>query len=447
MRKAALIILVVFLSCFQAFATSSAIVLEAIKPYTLNSARGKLGEGLSDSYFSRLDNKSWTKLTPRKGSQGIDHLYLKYDKKGHVRGMIVGESKFGSSKLGMTKDGEQMGQNWVRNRLKSYLDNPPQQLTRNERQYFQAVIDGKIDYRGRVVRTEYVDGKLVQSVFDSSDNKLIERIIVNRGDIKAFVSNSDDLIDKLASAYKVKPKDMKSFIRSSNADDVTDLIRNTGKESYRLNGVRKLESSIFKSRLVKGSIAVGAIAGIADFGLQMASNGGDLSKVDYIQTGFRTGTAVGVYATGQILSRTISKTSLSTIAKGALQGFGGAGVFVAFDFVAETALDAIRYRRGAISYELKQLNTERNAKIAGASVVIGGIVTGLYCAGSAIATAFSGGAASPSFAAAPTVFSASTAVGGVVAGFFFKPPAETDPKTIWKKYYNSPEILSSWVDI
>lgn len=85
-----------------------------------NSKKGVFGEAKADAY---MKSKGFKKLNgpdvqvgdaPR--GTGIDGVYenLKPPPK-----YVVGEAKFGSSRLGMTEDGAQMSENWVENRLDS----------------------------------------------------------------------------------------------------------------------------------------------------------------------------------------------------------------------------------------------------------------------------------------------------------------------------------------
>lgn len=57
-------------------------------------------------------------LDPSKsGRAGFDGLYVQFDKRGNPSGVMVAESKFGSSHLGDTKyDGRQMSDKWIRRR-------------------------------------------------------------------------------------------------------------------------------------------------------------------------------------------------------------------------------------------------------------------------------------------------------------------------------------------
>ena len=81
---------------------------------------GNLGETLASQNILNTwlkDTGNWISLSPRVGRQGLDHIFIKTDANGVPRGLIVGESKYGHSQLGMTKDGIQMGSNWTNKRL------------------------------------------------------------------------------------------------------------------------------------------------------------------------------------------------------------------------------------------------------------------------------------------------------------------------------------------
>lgn len=115
--------------------------LFALNPDSLNlfdsnkfgRLRGDLGELLTDLQYDFFENSSWTRVSPHgKGTQGLDHLYLKFDDKGNIKGLLIGETKFTNTpapeNLGMTKDGIQMSDSWINsserlvNRANTYAD-------------------------------------------------------------------------------------------------------------------------------------------------------------------------------------------------------------------------------------------------------------------------------------------------------------------------------------
>lgn len=94
---------------------------DASRPYIMNPFKGALGESLMDDFFTRgfLERSGgWVAGTPsRIGPRGIDGLYFKSDAAGHIKDLFVAEAKYGASRLGLTKDGVQMGGPWTSKRL------------------------------------------------------------------------------------------------------------------------------------------------------------------------------------------------------------------------------------------------------------------------------------------------------------------------------------------
>lgn len=90
--------------------------------WSTNFLKGELLErstlGLVNSGLLESSGTEWNILSPhRAGRGGIDSLLVKMDKLGRPRALMVVEAKFGSSKLGITKDGRQMSEAWIKPRL------------------------------------------------------------------------------------------------------------------------------------------------------------------------------------------------------------------------------------------------------------------------------------------------------------------------------------------
>lgn len=80
--------------------------------------KGNLGESFAEMEFLPMVMRDrWHSVTPRIGSQGIDHIFLRTTKDGLPRSMLIAESKYGQSQLGHTKNGIQMGSEWKGKRL------------------------------------------------------------------------------------------------------------------------------------------------------------------------------------------------------------------------------------------------------------------------------------------------------------------------------------------
>jgi hypothetical protein len=83
--------------------------------HALNHFKGEFGERLMHSAFT---STGWSQATPMNiGRTGIDGLYFNMDGNGVPRDLLVSDAKYGSAKLGMTKDGLQMSDEWRKRRL------------------------------------------------------------------------------------------------------------------------------------------------------------------------------------------------------------------------------------------------------------------------------------------------------------------------------------------
>jgi len=96
-------------------------------PWLLNHVKGDLGESLMEQVFTGTVLKAaggWGTLTPaRVGRGGIDGLFIKVDSLGNPRQLMVADAKVGSAVLGMTRDGKQMSNTWIRRRLEKTAKN------------------------------------------------------------------------------------------------------------------------------------------------------------------------------------------------------------------------------------------------------------------------------------------------------------------------------------
>lgn len=105
----------------SATALSKADVALARSFVVRNAFKGSFGESIAEkSYVDTYLSKSghWHSITPRSGPQGLDHLFIK-TRNGVIKDVMVGESKFNTSALNKhTKDGIQMGEEWVGKRLR-----------------------------------------------------------------------------------------------------------------------------------------------------------------------------------------------------------------------------------------------------------------------------------------------------------------------------------------
>ena len=105
----------------SATALSKADIALARSFVVRNGFKGGFGESIAeksfvDTYLSK--DGHWQSITPRSGPQGLDHFFIK-TKNGVIKDVMVGESKFNTSTLNKnTRDGVQMGEEWIGKRFK-----------------------------------------------------------------------------------------------------------------------------------------------------------------------------------------------------------------------------------------------------------------------------------------------------------------------------------------
>ncbi|BCZ45190.1 hypothetical protein psyc5s11_12570 [Clostridium gelidum] len=74
--------------------------------------RGLVGEDLMDDIV--VNKNEYTKLPSKvEGNHGIDGVYVKHDVNGNINDVVIGEAKFGNSRLGNTSMGKQMSDDWI----------------------------------------------------------------------------------------------------------------------------------------------------------------------------------------------------------------------------------------------------------------------------------------------------------------------------------------------
>ena len=127
---------------------------------------GNVGEALVRSELHATGG--WKNIPPRHGPQGLDHVWMKFDKAGRPTGLIVGETKYGTSRLGMTHSGRQMSSGWISKRLASLADDWDD-MARNvatrhgevkacpfrlRADYLRAASEGRVAYRSELFRVK-----------------------------------------------------------------------------------------------------------------------------------------------------------------------------------------------------------------------------------------------------------------------------------------------------
>ena len=80
--------------------------------------RGAFGEAVMERVVLGTRRAGgWQSISVSPKPQGIDGIYIKHGSLGRPTGLLVGEAKFGSTPLKMTKDGRQLSSTWTSPRL------------------------------------------------------------------------------------------------------------------------------------------------------------------------------------------------------------------------------------------------------------------------------------------------------------------------------------------
>lgn len=134
---------------------------------------GNVGEAFVNSQLHATGG--WKPIPPRTAPQGLDHVWMKFDKVGRPTGLIVGETKFGTSRLGMTKTGRQMSASWISKRLAGLADDWDSMAKgvaarlgeararpyRLRADHLRAAAEGRVSYRSELFRVK-VDGDIAR---------------------------------------------------------------------------------------------------------------------------------------------------------------------------------------------------------------------------------------------------------------------------------------------
>lgn len=353
-----------------------------IKPSTLNKVRGDFGEALTDlDYFSRL-NGNWKIITPRQGSQGLDHLYIEFERGTRPKGCIIADTKVNSSKLGMVENWTvtQMSYKWRTDRVKEIVQqydvflteisensfqyktpsktdlvtasypiseksyywrdsngklylhdggdiNDISTQTKVMRDYLDGIASGAITSRNRLIHYNLSSsGEITESVYELIDDgstsvtqgKLLEQRIVSGKAAKEVLENNQDIISSLSKKYGLSERQLKSLHLSG--EDYVKLVNYTGKGEI---------PSVVKKAYV---LSFGTVFGVSSFlGVSLDFLGQlkkgnwsfeNINATELIKSSLFAGGAATAFKLGRIASDNISNKLLKEATTEALSENG-----------------------------------------------------------------------------------------------------------------------------
>ena len=96
----------------------------------VNAANGDATEQLMEAFYAK---DGWERIPSKlgNGNQGIDGIFVQRRPNGAFSKLLFVESKAGSSRLGMTRSGEQLSDSWINNDISKLLNQSKQEYINN----------------------------------------------------------------------------------------------------------------------------------------------------------------------------------------------------------------------------------------------------------------------------------------------------------------------------
>jgi hypothetical protein len=348
---------------------------------------GNVGEALVNSQLHATGG--WKSIPARNGPQGIDHIWMKFDKAGRPVGLIVGETKYGTSQLGMTKhDGRQMSQAWRSRRLAARageLDREAEAVARKygagkarpfrvQAQYLRGAAEGRISYRSELFRVKVKGDTLSISVqnLDSNGNP----IGATRRLPPVKIAGRPANVVKAQLAGELR----KQYPAMSAQESVERANRlYAGAKSAQAALSAKSPALRLAGATAATLAAGGLIAGGLDIAAQMMAH----QPVSWTRAGKMAGLGAGSafageatqLAVSQMLMRSQAARSM-TVALGRSMGLLPAGTVSLAPKLAGGVVGAVVFAYGGYAMGMYDLRTANQFAIAGAAGSLAGSATG-----------------------------------------------------------------------
>lgn len=169
-----------------------------------NHAVGDISEQVMHRHF---ESTGWQRIDGQIGRSGIDGLFIKRNSQGHVREVLIAESKVNTSALQNTNHGEQMSRQWVQRKLQQLREQDPEDPTYRK---VSELIDRGF-YRARLWTMRVEDGQIRLNLqrLRSETDKVNERLddpgtrVVAPPEVIDIAAPKDSLERTIVSAYTV----------------------------------------------------------------------------------------------------------------------------------------------------------------------------------------------------------------------------------------------------
>lgn len=403
---------------------------------------GSIGEAFVNSQLHATGG--WKPIPPRHGPQGIDHVWMKFDKAGRPSGLIVGETKFGTSRLGMTKSGRQMSSPWISKRLFGLADDWDAMAKdvalrhgdvkarpfRLRADYLRAAAEGRVSYRSEIFRVK-VKGDMA--------NISVQRLGADGFPLEAARSLPPiKIAGQPANVVKAQLiGEVHKIYPAIGKEESRDLANRLYAQAKSPQAAISAKSPALRLVGTTGAVlaAGGLVAGGTDVFIQLISgNPFDWSRVGTM-TGLGGFSAVSAEAAQLAVSQALMRSVVfrtQSVALGRSMGLLPSQTISLLPKVAGGIVGAVAFAYGGYAIGLYDLKDANRAAIAGAAgVAVGGLTSsaataGLMAYAATFGTASTGTAISSLSGAAATNASlawlgggAISAEGGGVAGGVF----------------------------
>ena len=331
--------------------------------------RGAFGEAVMDrvALGSRRAG-GWQVVSVSPKPQGLDGIYVRRDSQGRPIRLLVGEAKFGSSRLSMTKDGRQMSTAWIRprlayeasrhisagratsvqaaprprglamnndtirvgmadgragvfwrsNRASPWLYDGPegtlvvaQKASLRDGLYYQAGAEGRVRVRGRVYKIDVIRDTISVKIQDAGSAESgrvapqeIARVKIDAGSRRSYMSVAKEEIARRVLAKRPYLSQEDAKMIASSATRRMRHLEAVVRQQYRPYYV-----SAF-SDIGRAGLAGGMFAGFLDAGLQLYANG----DVDWSQVGQLSLLGAGAAGAGSVAHHLVIAAAINNAA-------------------------------------------------------------------------------------------------------------------------------------
>jgi len=282
--------------------------------------KGEVGEAISDQTVGRqlYQSGKWLNVSPRLGPQGLDHIWVQPDENGIPRRMMVGETKFGSSRLSVTKfAGIQMGSKWISKQLSGLAKRFD--TIREQGDFQNAKVPAGLSSR-RVVQVSLNDSESVRFwrpaegagpwQYDGPAESLPKAVAQLKSQSELFQAGAEGRIDFPKRIFQVK---IDGDVLRVNVIDAARLDATGGNlEKLPMKTLEfPLEENVWASDTIKAKIA-----------------GGLRQEMPYLDSAESERLAQGIQSTAKTAEDVLTGKSFARFATGQSAEAGAAGVLV-----------------------------------------------------------------------------------------------------------------------